>query len=88
MDKAVILSDAVQTLTQLRDEAQKLKESSDSLQEKINELKVCLFFYSIQMLGIFWSKLGGICDSFCVGDFRFCPLGGFANVFPITSDSS
>lgn len=50
MDKAVILSDAVQTLTQLRDEAQKLKESSDSLQEKINELKVCLFFYSIQML--------------------------------------
>ncbi|XP_058198203.1 transcription factor bHLH115-like isoform X1 [Rhododendron vialii] len=39
VDKAVILSDAVQTLTQLRDEAQKLKESSDSLQEKINELK-------------------------------------------------
>lgn len=62
MDKAVILSDAVQTLKQLRDEAQKLKESSDSLQEKINELKVCLFYYSIQMLE-FSGVLGAICDS-------------------------
>lgn len=40
MDKAVILGDAVRTLTQLRDEAQKLKESKMDLQEKINELKV------------------------------------------------
>ncbi|KAL4628591.1 hypothetical protein ACB092_05G250800 [Castanea dentata] len=39
MDKAVILGDAVRMLTQLRDEAQKLKESKVDLQEKINELK-------------------------------------------------
>lgn len=40
MDKAVILGDAVRMLTQLRDEAKKLKESKMDLQEKINELKV------------------------------------------------
>jgi hypothetical protein len=40
MDKAVILGDAVRMLTQLRDEAQKLKESKKIMQEKINELKV------------------------------------------------
>ncbi|KAK8642176.1 hypothetical protein V6N13_011533 [Hibiscus sabdariffa] len=39
MDKAVILVDAVRMVTQLRDEAQKLKESNATLQEKINELK-------------------------------------------------
>ncbi|KAL6990852.1 Transcription factor ilr3 [Sarracenia purpurea var. burkii] len=39
LDKSVILSDAVRTVTQLRDEAQKLKESCDSLHEKISELK-------------------------------------------------
>ncbi|GMY37081.1 transcription factor ILR3-like isoform X2 [Fagus crenata] len=39
MDKAVILGDAVRMLTQLRDEAQKLKESKKIMQEKINELK-------------------------------------------------
>lgn len=39
LDKAVILSDAIQTLTQLRDEAQKLKESYKGLEEKIIELK-------------------------------------------------
>ena len=41
MDKAVILSDAVRVVSQLREEAQKLRESSENLQEKINELKVC-----------------------------------------------
>ncbi|XP_010247015.1 PREDICTED: transcription factor ILR3-like [Nelumbo nucifera] len=39
MDKAAILSDAVRMVTQLRSEAQKLKESNESLLEKIKELK-------------------------------------------------
>ncbi|PHT56194.1 Transcription factor ILR3 [Capsicum baccatum] len=39
MDKSVILGDAVRMVVQLRDEAQKLKESYDNLQEKVNELK-------------------------------------------------
>ncbi|XP_057528388.1 transcription factor ILR3-like [Amaranthus tricolor] len=38
-DKAAILSDAVRMVTQLRSEAQKLKDSNSSLQEKIKELK-------------------------------------------------
>lgn len=40
MDKAAILSDAVRVVNQLRGEAQKLKESNESLQETIKELKV------------------------------------------------
>lgn len=44
MDKAVILGDAVRMVTQLRKESQKLKESNESLQEKINELKVSMSF--------------------------------------------
>lgn len=39
-DKAAILVDAVRMVTQLRGEAQKLKDSNTSLQEKIKELKV------------------------------------------------
>ncbi|XP_031287721.1 transcription factor bHLH115-like isoform X1 [Pistacia vera] len=39
MDKAVLLSDAVRMVIQLRDEARKLKDTNDSLLEKINELK-------------------------------------------------
>ncbi|KAJ0983307.1 hypothetical protein J5N97_011562 [Dioscorea zingiberensis] len=39
MDKAAILSDAVRMVTQLRGEAQKLKDSNEKLQEKIKELK-------------------------------------------------
>ncbi|KAJ8428673.1 hypothetical protein Cgig2_006347 [Carnegiea gigantea] len=38
-DKAAILIDAVRMVTQLRSEAQKLKDSNLSLQEKIKELK-------------------------------------------------
>ncbi|XP_024977043.1 transcription factor ILR3-like [Cynara cardunculus var. scolymus] len=38
-DKAAILVDAVRMVTQLRTEAQKLKDSSSDLQEKIKELK-------------------------------------------------
>ncbi|CAL5394341.1 unnamed protein product [Camellia sinensis] len=38
-DKAAILSDAVRMVTQLRSEAQKLRESNDDLHEKIKELK-------------------------------------------------
>ncbi|KAG1368241.1 transcription factor ILR3 [Cocos nucifera] len=39
MDKAAILSDAVRMVTQLRSEAQKLKDSNENLQDKIKELK-------------------------------------------------
>lgn len=42
MDKAAILSDAVRVVTELRSEGRKLKESNESLQEKIKELKVYL----------------------------------------------
>lgn len=42
MDKAVILSDAVRMVIHMREEAQNLKESYESLQEKVNELKVRL----------------------------------------------
>ncbi|KAG6423809.1 hypothetical protein SASPL_114212 [Salvia splendens] len=38
-DKLVILIDAVRMVTQLRSEAQKLKDSNSNLQEKIKELK-------------------------------------------------
>lgn len=39
-DKSAILVDAVRVVTQLRCEAQKLKDSNLNLQEKIKELKV------------------------------------------------
>ncbi|WCJ20331.1 basic helix-loop-helix (bHLH) DNA-binding superfamily protein [Euphorbia peplus] len=39
MDKSQILTDAVKMVNQLRDEAQKLKESNESLQEKVTDLK-------------------------------------------------
>lgn len=44
-DKAAVLLDAVRMVTQLRGEAQKLKDSNSSLQEKIKELKVNLFLF-------------------------------------------
>lgn len=39
IDKAAILTDAARMVTQLKSEAQKLKDSNESLQEKIRELK-------------------------------------------------
>lgn len=39
-DKAAILIDAVRMVTQLRGEAQMLKDSNTNLSEKIKELKV------------------------------------------------
>lgn len=42
VDKAAILGDAARMVTQLRNEAQKLKKSNETLQEKINELKVAI----------------------------------------------
>lgn len=39
-DKAAILVDAVRMVTQLRGEAQRLKDSNSNLQDKIKELKV------------------------------------------------
>lgn len=42
-NKASILIDAVQTVTQLRSEVQKLSESNEDLKEKIKELEVLSF---------------------------------------------
>ncbi|KAL5198187.1 hypothetical protein ABZP36_001861 [Zizania latifolia] len=39
MDKSAILNDAIRAVDELRSESQKLKESNESLQEKIKELK-------------------------------------------------
>ncbi|GFQ00010.1 transcription factor ilr3, partial [Phtheirospermum japonicum] len=39
IDKSAILADAVRMVTQLRGEAQKLKDSNSNLQDKIKELK-------------------------------------------------
>ncbi|WVZ66226.1 hypothetical protein U9M48_015480 [Paspalum notatum var. saurae] len=39
MDKSAILSDAIRVVGELRSEAKKLKDSNESLQEKIKELK-------------------------------------------------
>lgn len=50
-DKATILSDAVRLVTELRSEAQKLKESNEDLQIRIRELKVicCCLYFMISM---------------------------------------
>lgn len=55
-DKAIILSNAIRMVNQLRDEAKKLKESHDALQDKLNELKVCLFTICLYLL--FGSQIG------------------------------
>ncbi|KAM0830986.1 hypothetical protein ACQ4PT_065846 [Festuca glaucescens] len=39
IDKCAILNDAIRAVTELRSEAEKLKDSNESLQEKIKELK-------------------------------------------------
>ncbi|KAF9622706.1 hypothetical protein IFM89_032886 [Coptis chinensis] len=46
LDKAAILSDAVRMVTKLLGESEKLKESNESLQEKIKELKGMNTIYS------------------------------------------
>jgi hypothetical protein len=47
IDKCAILNDAIRAVTELRSEAEKLKDSNESLQEKIKELKVCTILGSI-----------------------------------------
>lgn len=47
-DKSTVLVDAVRMVTQLRDEAQKLKDSNLNLQEKIKELKASITSFAIQ----------------------------------------
>lgn len=47
-DKSAILVDAVRMVTQLRDEAQKLKDSNLNLQEKIKELKASITSLAVQ----------------------------------------
>lgn len=47
-DKAAILIDAVRMVSQLRGEAQMLKDSNTSLSEKIKELKVSVLQLSDQ----------------------------------------
>ena len=43
-DKAAILSDAVRMVTQLRSEAQMMRETNEELLVMIKELKVIFFF--------------------------------------------
>lgn len=45
MDKSAILNDAIRVVGELRSEAKKLKDSNESLQEKIKELKVYTISY-------------------------------------------
>ncbi|PHT77227.1 Transcription factor ILR3 [Capsicum chinense] len=47
-DKSAILVDAVRMVTQLRDEAQKLKDSNLNLQEKIKELKASITSLAVE----------------------------------------
>lgn len=54
-DKAAILIDAVRMVTQLRGEAQKLKDTNQGLQEKIKELKVR---FQVILIFIFERLLG------------------------------
>ena len=54
-DKAAILIDAVRMVTQLRGEAQKLKDTNQGLQEMIKELKVR---FQVILIFIFERLLG------------------------------
>lgn len=65
-DKAAILVDAVRMVTQLRTETQKLKDSNLSLQEKIKELKVILFFFTFFVYSSLLARI-----SFCNPSFSF-----------------
>jgi hypothetical protein len=51
-DKAAILSDATRMVIQLRSEAQQLKDTNGSLEEKIKELKVTHLSSFLYYLGI------------------------------------
>lgn len=53
IDKAAILSDAARLVSQLRSEAKSLKESNESLQEKINELKVFPIYFIVTFFYLF-----------------------------------
>jgi hypothetical protein len=46
-DKSAILSDATHVVIQLRAEAQQLKDTNDSLEEKIKELKVIYLLITV-----------------------------------------
>ena len=58
IDKCAVLNDAIRAVTELRSEAEKLKDSKESLQEKIKELKVCNFPGSftvcVHLVGFVW----------------------------------
>jgi hypothetical protein len=53
-DKAAILIDAARMVTQLRGEAEKLKNSNSNLQEKIKELKVRPQFMYYNFIHMRW----------------------------------
>lgn len=74
MDKSVILSDAVRMVVQLRDEAQKLKESYDNLQEKVNELKV----WSLNSLFCWYF----LTHELCIKWLFFCSVVGWEKWTP------
>lgn len=48
-DKVALLSDAVRVVTQLRNEAQQLKEMNDELRAKVKELKVIVFYIVVSL---------------------------------------
>jgi hypothetical protein len=66
MDKSAILNDAIRVVGELRSEAKKLKDSNESLQEKIKELKVFPVSYG-QVIYV----------AVQTGDGVFCCLGTY-----------
>lgn len=87
IDKSVILGDAVRMIIQLRDEAQKLKESNESSLEKINEMKVHLasfFFHFIFILiNLFYIYHSSVHSSCIVSFQNLCGL--YLSTLDITS---
>jgi hypothetical protein len=67
-DKVAILSDAARLLSQLRAEAQKLKQSNESLQDSIKSLKVLTdtasgyHSYELEACGMFRDFTIQMCD--------------------------
>jgi len=78
MDKSAILNDAIRVVGELRSEAKKLKDSNESLQEKIKELKVCplsygqVIYVAVQMGdGVFCCSGTSYCFIFLIYDHLF-----------------
>ena len=84
MDKSAILNDAIRVVGELRGEAKKLKDSNESLQEKIKELKVCSVSYDRFIYGAVQMRDGMLCDvtgSGCLGT-SYCFIFFLVPFFP------